>query len=308
MIKTKRKKIIIVGFGVAGRRYFEILKKKDVDILILRKSKNKIFYKNSNITISRKYLKNTLLKNIDLVIIASPVKSHWYFLNIFLKLKLDIIIEKPVVYSTFQFNKLKNLIKKFDNNFYINHSDLYNQNFINLFKNQKYKKIKKIVFHYGNNKNIYEAKNHDGPILDWLPHILSIIIFLLKNISNFKIESFSRVIKKGLIYEKSIFYLSFKKMIAKVHFSNFPKKNLRTFRLYYEDGHINFDSYNNKNFILHNKKKILYNFNSLKTFENLINIALKNINKKKQNDFSLFEKYFKTYQKIKSNFLNMSKN
>ena len=51
MIKTKRKKIIIVGFGVAGRRYFEILKKKDVDILILRKSKNKIFYKNSNITI-----------------------------------------------------------------------------------------------------------------------------------------------------------------------------------------------------------------------------------------------------------------
>ena len=43
MIKIKRKKIIIVGFGVAGRRYFEILKKKDFDILILRKSKNKHF-------------------------------------------------------------------------------------------------------------------------------------------------------------------------------------------------------------------------------------------------------------------------
>lgn len=308
MIKTKRKKIIIVGFGVVGRRYFEILKKKDVDILILRKSKNKIFYKNCNIAITRKYLKNTLLTNIDLVIIASPVKTHWYFLNIFLKLNLDIIVEKPVIYNTYQFNKLKNLIKKFNNNFYINHSDLYNQNFRNLFKNQKYKKVKKIIFHYGNNKNIYNGSNNDGPTLDWLPHILSVIIFFLKNIDSFKIDSFSRIVKKGLIYEKSIFYFFFKKIIAKVYFSNFPKMNLRTFRLYYDDGHINFDSYNNKNYILHKKKKIMYNFNQVKTFDNLINIALKNINKKKQNDFQLFEKYFQIYQKVKSFITTDSKN
>ena len=308
MIKTKRKKIIIVGFGIAGRRYFEILKKKNVDILILRKSKNKIFYKNSNITVSRKDLKNTLLKNIDLVIIASPVKTHWYFLKIFLKFKLDIIVEKPVIYSTYQFNKLKNLIKKFNNNFYINHSDLYNQNFRNLFKNQKYKKIKKIIFHYGNDKNIYNGSNNDGPTLDWLPHILSVIIFFLKNIDSFKIDSFSRIVKKGLILEKSIFYFFFKKIIAKVYFSNFPKMNLRTFRLYYDDGHINFDSYNNKNYILHKKKKIMYNLNQVKTFDNLINIALKNINKKKQNDFQLFEKYFQIYQKIKSFITTDSKN
>ena len=182
MIKTKRKKIIIVGFGVAGKRYFEILKKKDIDILILRKSKNKIFYKNKNIVISKKDLKNTLLKKINLIIIASPVKTHWYYLNIFLRLNLDVVVEKPVVYSTYQFNQLKSLIKKFDNNFYINHSDLYNQNFINLFKNQKYRKIKKIVFHYGNDKNSYKATKHESPILDWLPHILSIIVFFLKDI------------------------------------------------------------------------------------------------------------------------------
>lgn len=308
MIKTKRKKIIIVGFGVAGKRYFEILKKKDIDILILRKSKNKIFYKNKNIVISKKDLKNTLLKKINLIIIASPVKTHWYYLNIFLRLNLDVVVEKPVVYSTYQFNQLKSLIKKFDNNFYINHSDLYNQNFINLFKNQKYKKIKKIVFHYGNDKNSYKATKHESPILDWLPHILSIIIFFLKDISSFRIKSFSSVVKKGLIYERSIFYLSCKKIIAKVYFSNFPKKNLRTFRLYNEDGHINFDSYNNKNFILYKKEKLMYNLDSVKTFDTLINIVLKNINQKKQNDFLLFEKYFQIYQKIRSNILTKNKN
>ena len=307
MIKIKRKKIIIVGFGVAGRRYFEILKKKDFDILILRKSKNKVFYKNRNIVISKKDLNNILLKKINLVIIASPVKTHWYYLNIFLRLKLDVIVEKPVVYSTYQFNKLKSLIKKFDNNFYINHSDLYNKNFMKLFKNKKYKNIKKIVFNYGNDKNFYKAKKHESPILDWLPHILSIIVFFLKDISSFRIKSFSSVVKKGLIYERSIFYLSCKKIIAKVYFSNFPKKNLRTFRLYNEDGHINFDSYNNRNFILYKKEKLMYNLNSVKTFDTLINIVLKNINKKKHNDFSLFEKYFKIYQKIKSNILTKKK-
>ena len=51
----------------------------------------------------------------------------------------------------------------------------------------------------------------------------------------------------------------------------------------------------------------MYNFNSVKTFDTLINIVLKNINKKKQNDFLLFEKYFKIYQKIKSNILAKNK-
>ncbi len=303
-----RKKIIIVGFGVAGKRYFNILKKKNIDILILKKSKNKIIYKNNNIAISREDLKDTLLNEIDLIIIASPVKTHWYYLKLFLRLDLDIIVEKPVIYTAYQFNKLKNLIKKFDNNFYINHSDLYNQNLINLIKNQKFKNIKKIIFYYGNDKNLYKVSNDDGPILDWLPHILAVITFFLKEIHNFKIYSFSRVIKKGLIYEKSILNFNYKKILVKVHFSNFPKKNLRTFRLYHEEGYINFDSYNNNNFILKKNKKITYKFNSKKTFDNLIDIALKNLNKKKQNDFYLFEKYFKIYEKVKLSLLSEKKN
>ena len=60
MIKTKNRKIIIIGFGVAGRRYFDILKKKNIDILVLRKSKNKIFYKNRNIAISKDELNNMI--------------------------------------------------------------------------------------------------------------------------------------------------------------------------------------------------------------------------------------------------------
>tara|TARA_B100000989_G_scaffold290901_1_gene264685 strand:- start:941 stop:1111 length:171 start_codon:yes stop_codon:yes gene_type:complete len=52
----------------------------------------------------------------------------------------------------------------------------------------------------------------------------------------------------------------------------------------------------------------MYNLNQVETFDNLINIDLKNINKKKQNDFQLFEKYFRIYQKIKSFILTDNKN
>jgi predicted dehydrogenase len=308
VIKKKRKKVIVIGFGTTGKRYFQILKKKNVDILILRKSKKKIFYKNKNIAITQIDLMNISLSNIDLAIISSPVKTHWYYLKIFLKLKLDIIVEKPVINTTSQFKKLKHLIKKFNNNFYINHSDLYNQNLHKLIKNLKNRKINKIIFNYGNDKNSYNVSSDNGPTQDWLPHILAIIIFFVKEISKFKILYYSKVTKKGLVYEKSIFQIRYKKIISDVYFSNFPGNNLRTFKLYFNNGHINFDSYYNNNYILYKKRKLKYNLKPKKTFDNLINIALKNLKKKKHSDFYLFEKYFKIYQKIKSGILLKSKN
>jgi hypothetical protein len=69
-----------------------------------------------------------------------------------LKKKIDIIVEKPVLNNLIFFYKLKKLIKNFRNNFYINHSDLYNKNFLALTKISNLKKIKKINFYYGNNK------------------------------------------------------------------------------------------------------------------------------------------------------------
>ena len=176
----KRTKIIIIGFGIAGRRYFEILKKKKIDILIVRKSNNKIYYEGKDISLSKNNLKKILLSQIDAVIIASPVKTHWHYLKIFLKKKLSIIVEKPVIDSAKQFSQLKNLIAKFKNNFYINHSDLYSKHLKLLIKNHKFQNIKKIKFNYGNNNKKYHLSEKIFPLLDWLPHILAILIFFFK--------------------------------------------------------------------------------------------------------------------------------
>jgi prephenate dehydrogenase len=42
---SKKKIIILVGFGTAGKRYFNAIKKKNLDLIIIRKSNKKIIYK-----------------------------------------------------------------------------------------------------------------------------------------------------------------------------------------------------------------------------------------------------------------------
>jgi predicted dehydrogenase len=297
-VLKKRKKIIIIGFGIAGRRYFEILKKKNFDILIVRRSNNKIYYKGKDISLSKNNLKKILLSQIDAVIIASPAKTHWYYLKIFLKKKLSIVVEKPVIDNANQFRKLKKLISGFKNNFYINHSDLYSKHLKQLIKNCKFKNIKKIKINYGNNNKKYYASEKILPLLNWLPHILAILIFFLKEIDSYNIIFYKKVVKKGLIFEKSLIEFYTKKTKSEFYFSNFPKSNSRKFRLDYQKGYLVFDSYKNKSFLNHGSRTSKSIYSSTKSFDYLVEIILKNIGKSNNNDFPLYEKYFYIQQKL----------
>lgn len=299
-------KIIIIGYGVAGKRYFRALKKKNIDLLIVSKSKKKIFYKKKNISIIYQDIKNILFEDVKAVIIASPLETHWFYLKIFLRKNVDIIIEKPVINNLSHFNKLKKLIKNFRNNFYINHSDLYNKNFLTLIKKKKFTSIKKINFYYGNNKNKYNIKENKRPISDWLPHVLAITVFFLKKINNYKILYFYREIKNNLIYEKILIQLYSGIIVSNFYFSNFPDTNQRNFLIELENGYLNFDAYNNKNYSSFSGKKSFLNVISKNTFDNLIDVLLFNINRQKSNnDFYLFEKYFMIQLKINSHLLRL---
>ena len=293
---NKKKIIILVGFGTAGKRYFNAIKKKNLDLIIIRKSNKKIIYKKKNISIQSKNIKKISLKNVIAVIIATPVESHWRYLKFFLKKKIDIIIEKPVINNKTYFFKLEKLIKKFNNNFYINHSDLYNKNLLSLVKNINFRKIYKLNFYYGNNKNKYKNKNY--PTADWLPHILSIIIYFSKNISHYKFLYFYRKVIDNLIYEKTLIKFYSKYSVSEVFFSNFPGTKLRTFTVKSNNYILNFDGLKNNNYLVSDNKKLLAKYNSRRTFDNLIDIALSNINKKKYNDFYLLKNYFMIWNKI----------
>jgi hypothetical protein len=297
-MNKKKGVILLVGFGIAGKRYFNIIKKKKLDLIVVRKSNKKIIYKKKNISIQSSDLKKISLKNVTAVIIATPLESHWKYLKFFLKKKVDIVIEKPVINNKTHFLKLERLIKKFNNNFYINHSDLYNKNFISLVKNINCKKVHEINFYYGNNKNKYIKKKKYYPTIDWLPHILSIIIFFSKNITHYKFIYFHRTIIDNLIYEKTLIKFYSKNSESEVFFSNFPGTKLRTFTAKSNNYLLNFDGLKNNNYLVLAGKKLLSKYSSKRTFDNLVDIILSNKNQKKYNDFYLLKNYFMIWNKI----------
>lgn len=292
--------VLIIGFGIAGKRFFKILKKKKIDILVLRKSNKKIIYQKKNISLIYKKFNRMKLNKFDGVIISSPPETHWKYLNILLKENIDIIVEKPVIDEIFYLPMLKKLFKNFNNNFYINHSDLYDRNFKSMVVSKKiFKDIKEIKFNYGNGKNKYKNSLKKTPTNDWLPHVLAVIYFFLKKIDNYRICSFTRKIINNLIYEKTLIKFYSRGVVSTMSFSNFPNRCKRNFSVKFSRGMLNFDCYKKNSFIISNRKKIFFNENLNNSFENLIDCFLLNFKKKKKNtDFFLFNKYSKLYHSI----------
>ena len=82
--------IALVGYGNFGKKYYKTLKKLKIFNQIIIYSKNK--KKNTNL-----FSLDSLKRNkINLGIVATPVETHFKIAKIFLKLKIPIILEKPV--------------------------------------------------------------------------------------------------------------------------------------------------------------------------------------------------------------------
>ena len=136
-----KKKLLIIGYGSAGRRFAILTKKnfKNLNINILTKQKEIGFNVIKNI-------KNIKELNPDFIIISSPTNFHFHHLqlvNRFLKGK-KILIEKPL------YSKFKNL-KKIKNKIYVG----YNLRNLKIIKS-----LKSIIFN--NKENIYDINfiNH----------------------------------------------------------------------------------------------------------------------------------------------------
>ena len=135
------RKLLIIGYGSAGRRFANIAKKnyKNLEIIIHTKQKKIGFTTLSNI----KELKN--LKP-DFVIIASSTKFHFYHLSLINKYLKNtrVLVEKPL------FDKFRNVNKK-KNKIFVG----YNMRNLKMIKF-----LKSIILH--NKKKIYEIEliNH----------------------------------------------------------------------------------------------------------------------------------------------------
>lgn len=270
----------LIGYGRMGKIYskeinnnnrfklVEILRQKDI---LINSKKTKKFFK---------------LNKINLYIIASPIKTHFKYLEKIYKLNKNIIVEKPLVENSNQLKKIIQLNKKFKKKILIHHNDVINFEKLNIInKNKNLKKINKIEMFYGKKEKINSYKK---PFFDWLPHPLSIIINFFGEPNEIRLLNYKKKIEKKLILEKLKLLFNFNKFKIFLNFSNYMKIPLKKIVIHEKDKYQVYNGYEKKN--QRSIKFLLEKFCINKKINDL------NINKK------VYELLFKIEKLIKKEF------
>jgi predicted dehydrogenase len=229
----------LIGYGRMGKIYAkEIYNNKKYRLIEILRQRD--ILKNS------KKIKNFFkLKKINLLIIASPIKTHFKYLEQAYKLKKNIIIEKPIVENNSQLKKLIQLNKNFKKKIIIHHNDVINLEKINFIKkNEDLKKINKIEMFYGKKE---KTNSYKKPFFDWLPHPLSIIINFFGVPKKIKILDYNRRVKKKLIIEKLNLLFNFNTFPISLIFSNSFRIPSKKIIIYEKDKYKIYNGYKKNN-------------------------------------------------------------
>jgi len=232
---------IIIGYGKWAKKIITFLKKKNFFSKIYIKTRYKYFEYGKNENISKnKFIK--IRKEIRSIHICTPVNSHFYYLNKYINLK-KIIVEKPFLKNLSQLKKIQNIHSN-KNLLLVNYTYLFNPILNKLKKKININSNDKIIINFTKKNNFYKKK-YDC-INDWLDHPLSIILFIFKNFTKFKIVKKEFFNKKGF-YEKLVINYLYKKLTVQIN--------------------INCSTANKKNIlVISNSKKTIYDLNSNSIF------------------------------------------
>lgn len=229
----------LIGHGKMGKIYAkEIKKTKGYKIINILDHKN--------ITRNPDTIGNFFNSaKINLYIISSPINNHFKYLKQAFKSKKNIIIEKPLVENTYQFNKLIELNKDYKKKIMIHHNDVLNFEKINFMEDLKdHRKIKKIEMVYGKKEL---TNSYKMPFFDWLPHPLSVIVNFFGEPNHFKILKYSKKIRKKLILEKLKLIFEFDNFPIFLNFSNNLQIPTKKIIIYKNSKKKIYDGYSKKN-------------------------------------------------------------
>lgn len=277
-------KVVIIGYGSAGRRHARILEKNfnHVQIYILSKQKIRKFYTFKKIS----YIKEI---NPSYIIIASETFSHLSQLRYLEKnfTNKKILVEKPLFHGLYDLK-----IKK--NNVFVNYNLRFHPYILKLKKILKKEKIYDIKFltnsyfpNWRNNvsykKNYTTLKSKGGGVILDLSHELDIIISIFNKIS---IEYASYGKKSNLTKDTEDYFKfigKFKKTNIALDINYYSRNELRLILVDSENFSIYLDLKNNifrinkdKTSIII-KKKYSQDFTFLKTHQAIINGDGKNL-------------------------------
>jgi len=227
----------LIGRGKMSKAFQKEIKKSKKFNLIKIISKRNMNKKSQNI---KKFFESN---KFNLVIITSPVTSHYEYLRYAIKKKKNIIVEKPLVKNFNELKKIYKLNKNFKQKIMIHHNDVLNFEKFKIFKDN-FKKLKKIEMVYGKND---VTNTYNKPFFDWLPHPLALMVKYFGLPKKFNILKFSRNKEKDRILEDLKIEFLFNNLKIFIIFSNFLKKRTKKIFIFKNIKKEIYDGYKKKN-------------------------------------------------------------
>ena len=227
----------LIGRGKMSKAFQREIKKTNKYNIVKIISKRNILDKKQKI---KKFFESD---KCNLIIITSPVSSHFEYLTLAIKNKKNIIVEKPLVENLDQLKKIYSLTRNFKKKIMIHHNDVLNFEKFKILKNS-YKKSKNIEMIYGKKEIINSYKK---PFFDWLPHPLALIIKYFGYPQKFNILKFSRKKDLNKIIEDLKIEFLFHNLKIFIIFSNFLKKRTKKIFIYNKTKKEIYDGYKKKN-------------------------------------------------------------
>ncbi len=217
------KSILIVGNGKWANKILTFITKNKIFDIIYIKTRKENFILKNKIKIKIKNLPH--YKKIDTIHVCSPILTHYKYVKKLLGHK-NLIIEKPFLKNFKQFLEIKKNIKlSKKSRVVVNYIDLYNP-LIKGIKKKLNKQFNKIIFEYSDSKSYFKKKYLCTE--DWIEHPLSLILFLFKKFTKFKIVKKLFIHKNNQYLEKVKIQFLYKKkvVIIEINFKNSKKRRI----------------------------------------------------------------------------------
>ena len=103
------KKVLVIGTGSVAKKHINILNSLNYSVYVFSETNNRFFKK--NLSIFRLPNLNKL-NNFEFVILANKTSSRLKILKILINQGMHIYCEKPLFYKKFNYQRIRNQIKK----------------------------------------------------------------------------------------------------------------------------------------------------------------------------------------------------
>ena len=295
-----KKKILLVGYGGMGKKYYELLRNKfDVHVLEKKKIEKKNFYQK---------ITGLKLEKYKFGIISSPANTHYYYCKKFINNNLSFIVEKPLFVNSQNWIRLINKLKKTKVVAEVAYPRRYakSYNYIQkLIKQNLIGKIRIIRFNFSQNFKKYrkdykktyfsKLKTGGGITRDALVHHINLASFFLGTPSNIDIYEKRISFKDINVPDLASLRLNFKKNYYCEIFGNqFQKPNVDEIEVIGDKGNLKFNRLDKKLYFMNEiSKKVIKKFDETYNdiFRSQVFNFIKALKSRKKLKTSIIEEY-----------------